>query len=120
MTRTRSPRHSDRGSATVLVAAGMAVLLVLCGAAASIGGALVARRRAASIADLSALAGALRAGAGGDACADAGRLATASGGELLFCRQDGVDVTVEAGVVVALAGGVRATARARAKAGPRS
>jgi secretion/DNA translocation related TadE-like protein len=120
------PRHGptggrrvtgDDGSATVLVLALVLVLATLTGLLLSLGAVAVARHRAASVADLAALAAAERALAGTTvACAVARRTAAAAGGWLTRC-----DVTGEVAEVVAavrpagrLAGLGPATARARA------
>jgi secretion/DNA translocation related TadE-like protein len=93
------------GLATVLVA--VSALLAMLGTVA------VARHRAASAADLAALAGA-RHLRDGTACDAAERVARAATAVLEDCRVGSSDVTVRVGIRVGLLG----TARARARAGP--
>jgi len=106
---------SDRGSASLwLLGVGLAVVLfgTAAGLAAS---ALTAKHRAQSAADLSALAGAMRAADGeGVACSRVAELATANGARVVDCRLDGLDlvVTVEVAVARLPGGSVRAAARA--------
>ena len=107
----------DRGSATVWVLALSGVLAVVGLAAVLVGAAVVARHRASSAADLSALAAAGRAVAGGDACGTAAEIAGANAAELTHCAVDaGAVVTVEVSVTARLGrlGAFSATARARA------
>jgi len=114
----RRPRRwtEDRGSASLwLLGVALAVLL-LAGTVAMAGGLLVARHRAQSAADLSALAGAVRAVEGADAaCAAAERIVRANGARMLACRVDGLDV-----VITALVDGPSGwgAAKASARAGP--
>lgn len=97
----------------------MAVVLALTAGGAIVGSAVVARHRAQSAADLSALAAAQQAiGGSGPACADAAALAARMGAHVSRCVVDGLDVVVTADVRVALGRfGVR-PARAQARAGP--
>jgi secretion/DNA translocation related TadE-like protein len=83
-------------------------------------GALVARQRAQSAADLAALAAARHAGRGGDACAAAARVVRASGANLIGCAAgSAADVLVEVEVEMPAASGLGVPpARARARAGP--
>jgi secretion/DNA translocation related TadE-like protein len=111
--------HRDAGSATVL-ALGLACVLAVTGAAAiGVGGAAAARHRAASAADLAALAaaGSLDAGPPG-ACAAARRTAGAAGADVVTCAVAGRTVTVVAEVRPGGVLGRLGTARARARAGP--
>ena len=115
----RVPRGHDRdlGSATVLVlglaaavwVAGLAVLLLAQVANA--------RARAATAADLAALAGASHV-VTGDSCRAAARVAAAQSAALASCRVDGWTVQVTARV--SLRGALRLfpPAQARARAGP--
>lgn len=103
----------DRGFATVAVLGLGAVLLALAVLVSALGTVAVARHRAASAADLAALAGARHVVDGG-ACRAAARTALAQAAALESCRVDGPSVSVQVGVRV----GTWGTARARARAGP--
>jgi len=101
-------RTRERGSATVWVLGLSAVLGLVAAAAVLVGAATVARHRATSAADLTALAAAGRAVLGADdACAVAERVARANGAELTGCSvgADAVaDVTVRVPVHVGRTG----------------
>jgi secretion/DNA translocation related TadE-like protein len=90
-------------------------------AALSIGGAVVARHRAASAADLAALAGAASVAGGiGEPCAEAARVAAAVRSRLVACERgsDGSLVVVaETALPGLLARWPLPPARARARAG---
>jgi secretion/DNA translocation related TadE-like protein len=107
----------ERGSASIWAAGGIAVVLVLIGLVLGIGAAAVTRHRAASAADLAALAAAAHAVSGERAaCARAGWVADRMRVRLAACRLSGWEVEVE---IVAqppdlLLGFGSATARARA------
>jgi len=77
---------ADRGSATIWVAIACLVTWSVALFALSVGGVIAARHRAASAADLAALAGAqtLVAG-GGDPCVAAQRVAAAAGARVVAC-----------------------------------
>ena len=115
-----SPARSDeRGSASILLVALSGLLSVFAALALSVGAVAVARHRAASAADLAALAAAARwAGGQSAACASAGDVARAGGAVLARCRVDGdvAQVLAEA----PLPGGLArlGVARAAARAGP--
>jgi secretion/DNA translocation related TadE-like protein len=121
--RAGTPR--DRGSATVWVlASGLAILLLAVAVAAWVG-ALLARHRAETAADLAALAAAGQIGyaADGGAVCDAARpIARSNGGSVLDCRgtlqPDGrsgtVVVRVATAAEVPLMGRITVTASARA------
>lgn len=108
----------DRGSATVYVLAAAAVVLAAGGVGAEVGAAVVARHRAASAADLAALAAASTALRGGPACAVAGRVVRANAGQLAGCQLIGPDAVVTAEVAPAGIGRSWGTARVSARAGP--
>ena len=109
----RPSRSGDRGSATVVAAAMVAVLLCITGAGAYLGSVVVARHRAQAAADLAALAAAARLPSGvAAACARAAAVAHAMRVDDAQCDVDGLDVVVTAQVVVAFAGAARAVARA--------
>jgi len=113
-------RDGERGSATVWVLALGGVLALVGLAGVLVGAAAVARHRAGSAADLTALAAAGRAVlADPEACGVAGEVAGANGARLDRCAvaPDG-DVEVSVSVRVELGPvGVR-TVTARARAGP--
>lgn len=113
--------RDDRGAGAVLVL-GMAALLTLVAAtAAALIAVAVARQRAASVADLAALAAAQHALEGpAAACGWAGRTSAADAGRLLGCRLDGdvAEVTVEVRPPGPL--GRIGAATSRARAGPAS
>ena len=110
--RPRNP-GDDRGSATVVAAAMVAVLLCVTGAGAYVGSAVVARHRAQAAADLAALAAAARMPSGvGAACARATAVARQMRVDGVQCEADDLDVVVTVEVAVGLAGPARAAARA--------
>jgi secretion/DNA translocation related TadE-like protein len=109
----------DRGSGTVLVLAVSAVLLLIAMVLVGVGTVGVARHRAASAADLAALAAADRALSGqATACAAAGRVAHAAGAVLRECRLTGDVAQVLATFRPAGPLGRLGVARALARAGP--
>lgn len=108
------PPRGERGSATVIGAVLVTALLASCLLVVHLGAAVIARHRAASAADLAALAAASAAVRGSGApCAAAVEIAAAGAGRVDSCEVSGWEVRV---VVSAAAGvlGQRATARARA------
>jgi secretion/DNA translocation related TadE-like protein len=108
---------TDTGSGTVLVLALAAVLALVGTLLAGVAAVAVARHRAASAADLAALAAADRALAGRvPACAAARRAAAAVAAGLLSCRldRDVADVVVVLRPPGPLGGLGQATSRARA------
>lgn len=111
-------RRGEDGSATVLVLALCGVLLLAGSLAGALGAVTVARHRAASAADLAALAGASAASRGADACAAAGRSAARADAQLVRCLRQGTDVAVEVSVRPPGAIGRLGPASARARAGP--
>lgn len=115
----RPSRGADRGSATVVAVAMVAVLLCVTGAGAYLGSAVVARHRAQAAADLAALAGAARLPSGvAAACAHASAVAHGMRVADAQCSVDGLDVVVTVRVAVAFAGAARAVARAGPVATP--
>ena len=103
----------ERGSATVVAAAMMVVLLWVTGAGAYLGSVVVARHRAQAAADLAALAAAARLPSGpAAACARATAVAHEMRVDDAECGVDGLDVVVAVQVAVAFAGAARAAARA--------
>jgi secretion/DNA translocation related TadE-like protein len=110
--RRRSP-SGERGSATVLAAAMVAVLLCVTAAGAYVGSAVVARHRAQAAADLAALAAAARMPSGvSAACARATAVAREMRVDGVQCGADDLDVVVTVEVAVVIAGPARAAARA--------
>jgi secretion/DNA translocation related TadE-like protein len=99
----RCPRD-ERGSASVLVAALLGVVVLLTGIALLVGGFEVAFRRARAAADLAAVSGASVFQQGGDACGQARRTAVDNGAHVLACEEVGdlvaYVVTVRVGVEV--------------------
>lgn len=113
---------ADLGSATVWVVLACLVTWSVATVALSIGGVVVARHRAASAADLAALAGARSLASGlGDPCAEVARVAGAARARLLACerRADGsLEVVAEVTLPRLLARWPDLPpARARARAG---
>lgn len=110
--------RDDRGFATVLAAGAVAVVVLLLGVCLALGSVVATRHRAATTADLAALAGAAEAVRGQEAgCARAGQLAAENGAVLRSCRWSGWDLEV----TVALSCGclpVADVATVRARAGP--
>lgn len=104
--RLPEPRiHGDqRGSATIVMTALMAAVVMFSGAAMLIAGFQVAQHRARAAADLSALSGAAAFQQGSDGCGQARRTATGNGARLTACDHvgDEVDfvVTVRVSVTV--------------------
>jgi secretion/DNA translocation related TadE-like protein len=82
----------DRGAATVWALALMSVVLLAGLVAATVGSLAVTRQRAATVADVAALAGAQ---AIGDPCASADASTAANGMALVSCVVDGTDVVVQ-------------------------
>jgi secretion/DNA translocation related TadE-like protein len=111
-------RGSERGSATVLVLAFAAVLLLVGCALGVVVAVVRAHRIAQSGADLAALSAARALSLGGDPCTEAARIAIANGVRVTGCLVAGSTVTV----TVTAAGphwlGQTADLSARARAGP--
>jgi secretion/DNA translocation related TadE-like protein len=108
---------NESGSASIWAAGGIAALLLLVALIAGIGGAANTRHRAASAADLAALAAAGQATAGQQAaCAKAGLVADRMRVHLSACRIIGwnAEVEIAAQPPDLLIGFGTATARARA------
>ena len=92
----------ERGSASVLVAAVMGVVVVLTGVALLVAGYEVAQHRARAAADLAAVGGAVAYAEGRDACAQAEWTAADNGGTVLRCSTVGDPVEYVVSVRVAL------------------
>jgi secretion/DNA translocation related TadE-like protein len=115
-------RRSERGSASIWVLT-CAVIVLLVGVLATLrSGAVLARHRAESAADLAALAAAGRIGLDPDGCAVARSVAAANGASLTRCRlvldpegrSGTVDVTITLSVHLPGVGTQRVLATARA------
>ena len=125
--RGRSARpvsRGEEGSATVLLLVLVGLLTTVAVAGAAVGGLLVGQRRAASAADLAALAAAEALGpvgtaaGGASACQEAGRVSEANRARLTDCLVEGQEVAVEVAVdVPGLLGGAWKVP-GRARAGP--
>jgi secretion/DNA translocation related TadE-like protein len=114
----RAPRGDrDAGSATILVLGLTAVVWVAGLVVLLLGQVADARARAATAADLAALAGASHV-VTGDPCRAARRVASAQSAELDACRTDGWTVQVVARVRLHGALALFPPAEARARAGP--
>lgn len=110
-----APLRSDRGSAPAAALAWVGTTAVLVAALALLGQGVVAQARAATAADLSALAAADALAVGGDdPCAVAAEVATANGARLVACSVVGQDVVLTSSVVA----GPLPPAQATARAGP--
>ena len=104
----------DEGVATIFVCLTVGLLILVLAIGLRLGGAVLARQKAETAADLGALAGAARMLLGTSAaCATATDLVVANGAQLMSCRAEGLDLLVEVSVPVP-AFGDHATARARA------
>jgi secretion/DNA translocation related TadE-like protein len=121
--RAVSDHHSgaqrDRGSATILAAAGVSVIMVALLVGLHLGAAVIARHQAEAAADLAALAAASVAVEGAQAaCGRADEVAAAMGGRVTSCRLAGWDALVEVRVPVTVALPGIDGAEGRARAGP--
>ncbi|WP_197514881.1 Rv3654c family TadE-like protein [Mycobacterium sp. 852013-50091_SCH5140682] len=109
----------DAGSASVLAAAMIGVLVTFTAAGASLGAAVIARHRAQAAADLGALAAAGALIAGPDAaCRQAATVASAMRTTVAQCRVDGLDVVLTVHAEVRLGRWGIGPATAAARAGP--
>lgn len=114
-------RRGEGGAATILVAAGLVIVLVVGYAAAVIAGYVAQAHSVRGAADLAALSGAQTRQSGGDACAAARRIAARNDVEVTSCKVAGdwidfvVSVRVQRRVTigwVGLPGGIEAVAHA--------
>lgn len=111
--------RDERGFVTVAVTGLMAVLLSVTGAVALLAGVAVARHRAATAADLAALAAASHALEGpAVACRAAGAVAAVHGAQLSRCELLGDEAVVEVRVSPTGPVGRWGHARGVARAGP--
>ncbi|SDR73676.1 helicase/secretion neighborhood TadE-like protein [Friedmanniella luteola] len=97
----------QRGSASILVAGVLGVVVVLVGVALLVAGYAMAQHRVRAAADLAAVSGAAAFAGGRDACAQARRTAGANGASLLTCSTVGDPVEYVVSVRVALGVGTR-------------
>ena len=112
----------ERGSASVLMAAIMSVVVLLGAAAMVIAGYLVGHHRARAAADLAALSGAVAYARGENACHQARRIAPQNGATVASCTRvgDEVDFVVTVRTAVAVRSrlpGLPRTVEAEAHAG---
>lgn len=98
---TGSPMD-DRGAGTVFAAFALLALLLVAAAGIEVGGAVTARHRAQSAADLAALAAAGEVAHGGDGCVTARAWAERNGGRLENCVVEGSDVEIRVAVPLPL------------------
>ena len=109
----------ERGSATLVAVAMMAVVMSIALGGTVLGSAVIARHRAQASADLAALAAAGRLASGvQEACSWASSVAGAMHSVVAKCRVEGLDVIVGVDVPVALGRWGLGSARAAARAGP--
>jgi secretion/DNA translocation related TadE-like protein len=101
--------REGRGSASVLVAGLLGVLVVLSGAALLVAGFAVAHHRARAAADLAAVSAAAAFEQGGDACRQARRSAADNGARVVQCDQVGDQIAY----VVSVRAEIRVRSRIR-------
>lgn len=107
----------ESGAATVLAALMIAALVSVTYGGVWLGSVIVARHRAQTAADLAALSGARRLGAGAEAaCREVASVSAAMRAAVHSCAVERLDVVV--GVGVRVGGPIAAQARASARAGP--
>ena len=116
------PFAGEQGSATVLMAAVMGVVVAFSAVAMVVAGYLAGHHRARAAADLAALSGAAAHLSGEDACDLARRIARQNGAKVTGCAQVGDDidfvVTVRTAVTVrSTLPGLPRTVEAEAHAG---
>jgi secretion/DNA translocation related TadE-like protein len=112
-------RQGDEGFIAVAVAGLVLVLVSVSSLVACLGAVAVARHRAATAADLAALAAAGHALEGEPtACGAAARVAEAQGAVVQVCRLDGADALVQVTVRPVGRLGSLGAAQAWARAGP--
>lgn len=112
--------RDERGMVTSMVVVLATTLVVLTVAALAGGRVLVAQRRAASAADLAALAGAVAVQQGEAACDAVRRTVSRHGSRLQRCEVTGDHVRVTVIREVGLVAGRRVRVAAQAHAGPRA
>lgn len=110
--------RDQRGAASLLAVAMLAVLLFLGAALGVVASMVRAHRVAQAAADLAALAGATGLQEGGEACAAAARIADANHAGVTSCLVQGEEVVVEVSVAGPRWLGQQGDLSARARAGP--
>lgn len=113
-------RSADRGSATLLAAVFVCLLLLVGAALGVVASVFLKHRQAQAAADLAALAGAGALAGTSDPCEAAASTAAANGGLLIHCRVVGRDVTVQVEVAGPRWLGFTGDLSAEARAGPAS
>ena len=109
----------ERGSASLVAVAMIALLLAITAGGVYVGSAIVARHRAQAAADLAALAAAAQLATGADAaCRQASTIARAMHSGLTQCVVDELDVVVTVEARAGLVAWGLGPARAAARAGP--
>lgn len=117
--RLPSLASGERGSATLVAAALIAMVIAFAVGGAYLGAAVAARHRAQTAADLAALGAAAAVVSGPDvACRQAADIAARMRSVLGDCRIDRLDVVLEVAVPVRLGRWGVGPARAAARAGP--
>lgn len=111
-------RRCERGSATVHAAVFIGLLVTMAVVASAVAAVFVGHRRAASAADLAALAGASALQRGGAGCGAAASIAEENAARLVGCVTDGEVVTVRVSVDVPTLVRSSFEVRSRARAGP--
>jgi secretion/DNA translocation related TadE-like protein len=115
------PMPDERGSATVVILAVIAVVLMLTVSGLMLASAVVGSHRARSAADLAALAASgvlMRGETPVAACRSAAQVAAANHGRLQGCAAVGTEARVSIAVPAGVKGLGVATARSRAGPGP--
>ncbi|MBA3020055.1 Rv3654c family TadE-like protein [Propionicimonas sp.] len=117
----RVGQRGERGAASLLVSAAVALAMVITAVGLLAGVFAAAQRDAANAADLAALSGASVYSRGGSACEVAARIAAENGAHLASCRVSGDSfdfvVAVSVDHRLALPLGLAPTVRASAEAG---
>jgi len=114
----RGSRRPEAGSATALATVLVGLLGVVAAVVAVLGGAVADQRRAASAADLAALAGAQAVQHGDDGCLAAGVVAHRNGATVAGCRLEGEVVVLRVTRPARWFLGRRVRASSSARAGP--
>jgi secretion/DNA translocation related TadE-like protein len=102
-------RGRERGSASILLAGVMGVVVLLSGAAMVVAGYAVAYHRVRAAADLAAVSAAAAFEQGGDACGQARRSAADNGARVVQCDQvgDQIGYVVSVRAEITVAGRIR-------------
>lgn len=105
--------RDDRGAATVMLVFMLAAMLLIAGAALTVGRLAVVRAQTSTAADLAALAA-----ADTGQCSTAPPVGVANGASRVSCEQRGEDFLVRAETEVTVVAGRRLTIAVLARAGP--